>query len=100
LVTVSIWRVIQKIVRVKKDKVPGKTFEYLFFFFLFVASYALTFMVYFLDKPEKIIDYIFMNYLFVPTLISAAYCGWFHYIEGISSENYLKPKTKKKLRKK
>lgn len=97
IVTVAFWRVIQKIVRVKKDKIPGKTFEFFFFFFLFISSYSITFLVSFYDKPEKILDSFYMNLLFMPSLISAAYSGWLYYIEGITSKKYWKPKKKRKI---
>ena len=100
LFTFIIWRLLQKWGREKKDNIPGRMFEYLFFFFLFLSSYAITFIASFSDKPERIFDNILMNILFIPSIISAMYSGWLHYIEGIHGKDYLKPKSERKFKKK
>lgn len=92
LIIVGVWRIIHKIAIPYKEKIPGRVFEYLFFFFIFLASYSYTFMVFFLENPEKIIDAILMNIALIVTLISACYCGWFHYINGLYNDNFKKNK--------
>ena len=54
LLVYTIWRLIQKWARKNLDKLPGKLFEFLFFFFLFLSTYALTFIVSFTDRSEMI----------------------------------------------
>ena len=95
LFALIFWRIAQKWSRLNQDQLPGKIFEYLFFLSLFIATYTLTFIVAFIGNPEKIIDQFFLLQGFILSLISAAFCGWLYYVEGIFNKKYYKPKTKK-----
>lgn len=97
LLMVAFWRIIQKWSRKNKNEIPGRTFEFLFFFLLFVASYLVTFIASYVDNPNKIVDYIIMSFSFTPVVISAGYCGWLYYIEGITNKKYWKKKPHKKI---
>jgi len=83
ILTIIIWQLIIRAVLKNKDKIPGRTFEFLFFLFLFLASYAITFIASFLNDPTKIFDEVMMYILFIPSFISAVYCGWLYYIKGV-----------------
>lgn len=95
LVMFIVWLILGKIVVDKKEKLiaffkqkkPGcKPFEYLFFVFLFGATYYLTFLAAFLVKPEQIISNFLRTFLlsfFFVFFVTALAFGWFHYIKEI-----------------
>ena len=83
VLTILIWQLLARAILKNKEKIPGKTFEFLFFLFLFLASYAITFIASFTNEPGKIIDSVIMYTLFIPSFISAVYCGWLHYIKSV-----------------
>jgi hypothetical protein len=83
VLTIVIWQILARAILKNKEKIPGKTFEFLFFLFLFLASYAITFIASFASEPGKILDSVIMYILFIPSFISAVYCGWLHYIKGV-----------------
>jgi len=63
-----------------KQKIPGRLFEYLFFLFLFFASYFLTWAASgVLEGPQVISRLSFM----IACIISAIYTGYLHYIKKI-----------------
>jgi len=77
---VVIWKSIAKWIRdfnrENKEKV-GKKLEFFFFAFLFLSTYFLCFI-------SAKYSLIFMSILFSISVISALYCGWFHYFEEIN----------------
>jgi len=83
ILTILIWQILARAILKNKEKIPGKTFEFLFFLFLFLASYAITFIATFTTEPGKISESVIMYILFIPSFISAVYCGWLHYIKGV-----------------
>lgn len=85
ILTIIIWQVLARFVIKNSIKIPGRTFEFLFFLFLFIASYAITFIASFLNEPAKIFDSVLMYILFIPAFISAVYCGWLYYIKEINN---------------
>jgi hypothetical protein len=83
VLTIIIWQLLVRVILKNKEKIPGRTFEFLFFLFLFLASYAITFIASFSTNPEKIFDSVVMYILFIPAFISAVYCGWLYYIKKV-----------------
>jgi hypothetical protein len=82
VLTILIWQLLVRSIMKNKEKIPGRLFEFLFFLFLFLASYAVTFIAAFSVNPSKIFDSVIMYILFIPAFISAVYCGWLYYIKG------------------
>jgi hypothetical protein len=76
---IIIWQLLVRSTLKNKDKIPGRLFEFLF---LFLASYAVTFIASFAVNPTKIFDSVIMFILFIPSFISAVYCGWLYYVKG------------------
>ena len=87
IAVVVIWRVITKWARKNREKIHGRIFEMFFFVFLFLATYALSFI---LDRFQIRI----MGATFVFAVIGAFYCGLLHYREGIFNKKYWMPKSK------
>lgn len=85
ILTILIWQLIARSILKNRNKIPGRTFEFLFFLFLFLSSYAVTFIASFVSQPTKIFDEVLMYILFIPSFISAVYCGWLYYIKGVSN---------------
>jgi hypothetical protein len=83
LLTIIIWQLLARAILKNREKIPGRTFEFLFFLFLFLASYAITFIASFASESEKISDSVIMYILFIPAFISAVYCGWLYYIKKV-----------------
>ncbi|DAC72821.1 MAG TPA: hypothetical protein DSN98_03310 [Thermoplasmata archaeon] len=83
ILTLIIWQLLAKSILKNREKVPGRAFEFLFFLFLFLSSYAITFIASFVNEPSKIIDSVFMYILFIPSFVSSVYCGWLYYIKGV-----------------
>lgn len=76
---VILWKYIAKWIRDiddDKKKEIGKKFEFFFFAFLFLSTYFFCFII-------AKFSLIFMSILFSLSVISAIYCGWFHYFEEI-----------------
>jgi hypothetical protein len=82
ILTIIIWQLLVRSILKNKERIPGRLFEFLFFLFLFLASYAVTFIAAFTDAPGKIYDSVIMYILFIPAFISAVYCGWLYYVKG------------------
>ena len=76
---VVLWKYIAKWIRSfennRRIKI-GKKFEFFFFTFLFLSTYFFCFII-------AKFSLIFMSILFSLSVISAIYCGWFHYFEEI-----------------
>lgn len=74
----------QKIIKKLNEKKPGsKPFEYLFFIFLFIATYYVTIIASYIND-----DFDLINFLIHFSMISIFYtgsiiCGWLHYVETI-----------------
>jgi len=85
ILSIIIWQLLAKSILKNREKIPGRTFEFLFFLFLFLASYAITFIASFTEEPNKIFDSVIMYILFIPSFISAVYCGWLYYLKGVSN---------------
>jgi hypothetical protein len=83
VLTIIIWQLLVRSILKNREKIPGRTFEFLFFLFLFLASYAITFIASFSINPQKIFESVVMYILFIPAFISAVYCGWLYYIKKI-----------------
>lgn len=76
-VAIIFWTIVARWVARRKEKIPGRVFEYLFFLFLFFASYFLTWAASgVLQGPELLSRLSFM----IVCIISALYTGYFHYI--------------------
>ncbi len=82
ILTIIIWQLLIRSIMKNKQRIPGRLFEFLFFLFLFLASYAVTFIASFAVDPSKIFDSVIMYILFIPSFISAVYCGWLYYVKG------------------
>jgi len=80
--TIIIWQVLVRVILKNRERIPGRIFEFLFFLFLFVSSYAITFIAAFTSDPQKMIDSVVMYVVFIPSFISAVYCGWLYYVKG------------------
>jgi len=78
IVTILIWIFIYKWVCKNKEKVPGRFFEYIFFLFLFFASYYLTWASSFRGAKA-----LFRLSLMASFLISAIFSGYLHYVKKI-----------------
>lgn len=72
------------LVRVKK-KAGSKPFEYLFFIFLFIASYYTTWLVQNLGNIDMLVNNFFAALLLGVSFSAALVCGWLHYVEAIHS---------------
>jgi len=83
VLTIIIWQLLVKSILKNREKIPGRTFEFLFFLFLFLASYAITFIASFTEEPNRIFDSVIMYILFIPSFISAVCCGWLYYIKKV-----------------
>jgi len=76
-VAIIFWTIVARWTARRKEKIPGRVFEYLFFLFLFFASYFLTWAASgVLQGPELLSRLSFM----IVCIISALYTGYFHYI--------------------
>ncbi|GAG04582.1 unnamed protein product, partial [marine sediment metagenome] len=95
----------QKIIEKLNEKKPGsKPFEYLFFIFLFIATYYVTIISSYIND-----DFDLINFLIHFSMISIFYtgsiiCGWLHYIEIIVGKEIKdtvdhNPRNKKQLKK-
>jgi hypothetical protein len=84
VLTILIWLVISRKILEKNIKIPGRLFEYLFFIFLFNSTYFSAFSL------AKIYSE-YMLLAVIVSIISAAYCGFLYYVNGIRGE-YLKIK--------
>lgn len=95
----------QKIIKKLNEKKPGsKPFEYLFFIFLFIATYYVTIISSYIND-----DFDLINFLIHFSMISIFYtgsiiCGWLHYIEIIVGKEIKdtvdhNPRNKKQLKK-
>jgi len=76
-VAIVFWTAVARRAARRKEKIPGRLFEYLFFLFLFFASYFLTWAASgVMEGPELLFRLSFM----IVCIISALYTGYFHYI--------------------
>ncbi len=82
LSTLSIifWSIFSVWISRNREKIPGRLFEYLFFLFLFLASYFLTWAASGVLEGPQVLSRIS---LMVVCVISALYTGYFHYIKKI-----------------
>lgn len=90
LVQLSIWRRLAQWMRSNRNRIYYKMLEFLFFIFIFISSYLMCLLVN-EDFPLGIISLFFLF-----SIISAAYCGWLFFLEGIS--DYRRPQMKKLVR--
>lgn len=83
LLFIICWRIVAKKYDIKKDrkKVPGKAFEMMFFLFLFMANYCISFMLTHYQTEIMFIGFIFF-------IIGASYCGYLHYFKGMYDDKY------------
>ncbi|HEC88391.1 MAG TPA: hypothetical protein ENI52_03650 [Thermoplasmata archaeon] len=63
-----------------KERIPGRLFEYLFFLFLFFASYYLTWLSSGILERTQL---FFRLTLMFSCIISAIFTGYLHYIKKI-----------------
>jgi hypothetical protein len=76
-ITIIFWAFVARWAVRRKKRIPGRVFEYLFFLFLFFASYFLTWAASgVMQGPELLSRLSFM----IVCIISAIYTGYFHYI--------------------
>jgi len=75
VITVIFWEIIMRWIIKNKSKVPGRVFEYLFFLFLFFATYTQT-MALSLGGVVRI-------YLMVIFITNAIFCGYIYYVKKI-----------------
>ena len=54
VLTIVIWQLLVRSILKNKERIQGRIFEFLFFLFLFLSSYAVTFIASFADSPGKI----------------------------------------------
>jgi len=82
LLFVICWRTVEKyFIENGKKKVPGKAFEMMFFLFLFMATYCISFMLTRFQTEIMLIGFTFF-------IIGAIYCGYLHYFKGMYDDNY------------
>jgi len=80
IITNIFWIFVAKWALRHKQKIPGRLFEFLFFLFLFFASYFLTWAASgVLEGPKVISRLSFM----IACIISALYTGYLHYIKKL-----------------
>ena len=82
---VVVWKAISKWIKgfnTDKKKMIGKKLEFLFFIFLFLSTYFLSFII-------AKVALILMSNLFSISAISALFCGWLHYFQEVNE-----PKSK------
>ena len=96
----NFWKIVAIYTRKNINKIAlGKSFEYIFFIALFIASYALSFIIAHMGNPSRILDSYFLSLGFSFSMLSAGSSGWLYYIEGLKDDKYWKPKSKKKKKK-
>lgn len=80
ITTNIFWIFVTKWALKNKQRIPGRLFEFLFFLFLFFASYFLTWAASgVLEGPRVISRMSFM----IACIVSALYTGYLHYIKKL-----------------
>jgi len=80
LLSIIFWFFFSLWVSKNRERIPGRLFEYLFFLFLFLASYFLTWAASGVLEGPQVLSRIS---LMMVCVISALYTGYFHYIKKI-----------------
>lgn len=78
IITAVFWSLFSVWLSGNRKRIPGRIFEYMFFVFLFLASYFLTWAASgVLEGPQVISRLSFM----MVCMISALFTGYFHYVK-------------------
>ena len=81
--TCLFWIILSGWAEENKEKIKGQTFEYLFFLFLFIASYFVTVASSFAG-PGSVDQRSFIRLLYASIfVISAVFSGFLHYVKKI-----------------
>jgi len=81
--TCLFWIIFSGWVEGNKEKIKGRPFEYLFFLFLFIASYFITVASSF-ARPDFMDQKVFVRLLYALVFVaSAVFSGFLHYINKI-----------------
>lgn len=84
ITTSIIVRYKQQIIASFRRKPGSRLFEYLFFMFLFIASYYVAYLFFFMSKGmPDILEFFTIIFMFFFITFGAFAFGWLHYIERI-----------------
>jgi len=81
--TCLFWMILSGWAEENRERIKGRPFEYLFFLFLFIASYFITVASSF-ARPDFMDQKVFVRLLYALVFVaSAVFSGFLHYINKI-----------------